>query len=349
MQQVRLVAERTLVVEDAPQPVIGPGEALVRVGAVGICGSDVHAFHGRHPFVHPPMVMGHEFGGTLAALGSPLPGLQIGQMVTVEPSVVCGKCENCRRGRYNICANLQVLGCVGWFGAQAEYVRIPAAKIVPLPAGWTAERGALVEPVAVAVHAVRQGGVPEGERVVVFGAGPIGLMTLQVCKVLGAGQVAVIDLVPARLERARAFGADHVIQGGDDVVDAVHQLWGREGVDRVFDCVAVAQTVDQSVRVARKGIRIVIVGVPSGVVPVNLAFVQDRELELVGTLMYRREDFEETIRLMDTGRVTPEQMITHRLELAQAAEGFGLIDAQPDRVCKVLLKVGGNSDASRRH
>jgi len=295
------------------------------------------------------MVMGHEFAGALAALGSPAPGLQVGQMVTVEPSVVCGECENCRRGRYNICANLQVLGCVGWFGAQAEYVRVPASKVIPLPPGWSAERGALVEPAAVAVHAVRQGGLSAGERVVVFGAGPIGLMTLQAIKALGAAAVTIIDRVEARLNRAREFGADHIVAGGDGAVEAVHRLWGREGVDRIFDCVAVPQTVDQAVRLARKGTRIVIVGVPSGAMPVNLAFVQDRELELVGSLMYRRDDFDEAIRLMDTGRITPEQMVTHHLNLAQADEGFRLIDTQPDRACKVMLMVGGNGDPRGRH
>jgi L-iditol 2-dehydrogenase len=345
MRQVRLVADRELVVEDVPVPEVRAGEALVRTSAVGICGSDVHAYHGRHPFVHPPIVLGHEFGGTVTALGSPTEGIRVGQMVTVEPSVVCGVCENCRRGRYNICASLQVLGCVGWQGAQAEYIRVPAAKIIPLPRDWSGERGALVEPAAVAVHAIRQGRLMDRSRVVILGAGPIGLMTLQAAKAHGAAEVTVIDLVPARLERARAFRADHTLPGGDGVVAAVHRLWGPEGVDLIFDCVAVAQTVDQALRMARKGIRIVVVGVPAGSVPVDLSLVQDRELELVGTLMYRREDFDEAIRLMEAGTMAPEQMVTHRLPLERAADAFRLIDAQPDRVCKVLLVVGGDGDA----
>jgi L-iditol 2-dehydrogenase len=349
MRQVRLVADRELVVEDAPVPEVRAGEALVRISAVGICGSDVHAYHGRHPFVHPPIVLGHEFGGTVTAMGSPAEGVKVGQTVTVEPSVVCGVCENCRRGRYNICAKLQVLGCLGWQGAQAEYIRVPASKIIPLPRTWSGERGALVEPTAVAVHAVRQGRLATGHRVVVLGAGPIGLMTVQAAKALGAAEVAVVDLVPARLERARALGADHALQGGDGVVAAAHRLWGAEGVDLVFDCVAVAQTVDQALRMARKGIRVVVVGVPAGTMPVDLSLVQDRELELVGTLMYRREDFTEAIRLMEAGKMAPEQMVTHRLPLEQAADAFRLIDAQPDRVCKVVLVVGGDGDAGGPH
>jgi len=338
MKQVELQAPEDVRLIEAPRPKPGPDELLVAVSVVGICGSDLHAYHGRHPFIELPVVPGHEFAGTVAEIGAEVCDFVVGQRVTVEPSLVCGVCYNCTQGRYNICEQLKVIGCQT-SGAMAEYLTVPASKALHLPSNVTWEQAVMVEPLAVAVHAARMAQFEPGAKLLVLGAGTIGLMTLQAVKAMGAGRVVVTDLLQERLDMALELGADAVVNPATiDLGVALDGAFGTERADAIIECVGIAATARDAVRVARKGTRIVLAGVFEEEVPLNLGLVQDRELELVGTLMYAGDDFVTALDLLAEGRVSVASLITHRFPLTHASQAFAIADSRVGAL-KVLIQV----------
>lgn len=344
MRQAEMKSPRNILVRDAPDAVAGAGEVLVRVAYSGICGSDVHAYLGEHPFIACPVVPGHEFSGVVAQVGDAIADWRIGQKVTVEPSLVCGDCLNCREGRYNICQSLRVIGCQAP-GALSELVAVPAGKVIPLPEGMSFQTGALVEPAAVAVGIVSRGGYVGGKRVVVIGAGTIGLMTMQVARAHGADQVLQTDVIPERLRLARALGASHVVNVAErDLAGAITEAFGPDGADIIYECVGIEATIAEAIRVARKGSRIVVGGVFGQRTCVDMALVQDHELELLGALMYRRPDFLEAVRLLHEGLVEGRPLVTHRFELEQAADAFAMARRGGAEAIKVFIDVGHLGD-----
>lgn len=348
MKQAEMVAPGRVVVSDVPEPKAKAGEVLIRVAVSGVCGSDVHAYLGEHPFISCPVVPGHEFAGVIAKLGADVHGWRIGQKVTVEPSLVCGRCYNCRHGRYNICQDLRVIGCQAP-GALAEYLSVPATKVIPLPETMSFEEGALVEPVAVGVHAVARGGYIGGRKVVVMGAGTIGLVTMQVAKAHGAAAVLQTDIIPQRLALAKSLGADYVANVTEqDLGEMIYAAFGSEGADIIYECVGIEKTIASAIQVARKGSRIVVAGVFGQRTCVDMALIQDRELELSGTLMYRRDDFQEAIRLISQGKVQVLPLVSHRFPLDQAAEAFETARTGSAEALKVLVRIGEVLEAERR-
>jgi L-iditol 2-dehydrogenase len=338
MKQVELHAPEDIRLQEAPVPSPGPDEVLIKIACVGICGSDLHAYHNRHPFIELPVVPGHEFCGTVAEVGPNVTEFAPGQRVTVEPSLVCGKCYNCLHGRYNICEQLKVIGCQS-AGAMAEYLAVPATKVLALPDDVSFDQAALAEPLAVGVHAVRVGGVQAGTKVLVLGAGTIGLMTLQAANAMGATPVMVTDTRRERLDLAMQLGADEIIDPTrTNLEQRSEELFGHPGPDVIIECVGSAATIKDAIAVARKGTRIVVAGVFEEEVPVPLGLVQDRELEIVGTLMYAGDDFQTAIDLLAQGQARATPLITHRFPLDRAAEAFKAADSR-DKVLKVLIEV----------
>jgi len=198
-----------IVVQEAPRPAVGRGEVLIRVAYAGVCGSDLHAFLGTHPFRKPPVVLGHELSGTVAEVGEGVEGLAVGDLVTVLPAVSCGQCRACVAGRTNICENRVVPGVQGWLGAFAEYFAAPATVTYPLGRHTTLVQGALAEPLAVAAHAVERGGVGAGSDVLILGGGTIGLLIGYAAQRAGARSVAITDLYDYNLTVASALGIAH--------------------------------------------------------------------------------------------------------------------------------------------
>ncbi len=338
MRQVELHAPDEIRLLDAPFPQPGPGELRIAVAEVGICGSDLHAYHGRHPFIELPVVPGHEFAGTVDAVGEGVTDFAPGDRVTVEPSLVCGECYNCRHGHYNICSNLRVIGCQTT-GAMADAIVVPAEKTLHLPDNVSWVEGALVEPLAVGVRAARRAEFEPGANVLILGAGTIGLMTLQAVKAMGAGTVMVSELLPERLALAEALGADVLVNPSEaDLLAVVEETFGAQRADVVIECVGVGATVRDAISVARKGTRIVIAGVFEQDASVSMGLVQDHELELIGTLMYLNDDFPTAIRLLAEGRAQAEPLVSHRFPLEQAAEAFEVADKR-NGALKVLLDV----------
>jgi L-iditol 2-dehydrogenase len=330
MLRYRLVAPGKIIAEEVPKPVPSEDETLVKVKACGICGTDIHAYHGMHPFIRAPIVLGHEFSGV---------DIESGRRVVVEPSVTCSRCYNCKNGRYNICNELKVLGCQ-LDGAFAEYVAVKKEKVLEIPDTLSFEEAALIEPTAVAVHGVRMAEDVKGNRVFVFGAGPIGLLTLQVLIANGAKEVIVADISKHKLELAKKLGAKYVINpSNEDPTVFVHSKFGIDGVDKVFECVGGSQnlTINKSIQLIRKGAKIVLLGVFSGETPIKMGLVQDRELNLIGSLMYTREEFLEAIRLIHNGKVNVKKLISKVVAIEKITEAFKLIQKEKDKVIKVVL------------
>ena len=285
---------------DAPQP--GPGQVLLRIQRIGVCGSDIHVYHGKHPYTGYPVVQGHEFSASIEAVGPGVTELKPGMKVTSMPQVWCGECAPCRRGDYHICDKLKVEGFQAPGCAQELWVT-SADKIIPLPDDFSYEQGALVEPVSVAVHAVGRAGDLTGRRVAVFGAGTIGNLVAQVARSNGA-QVMITDLSDYRLEVARRCGLKGTFKSGEESVpDAARRILGPQGFDVAFECVGVEPTITAAVANIQKGGTIIVVGVFGEKPRVDLGLVQDRELNLRGTLMYKREDYVRAVELI--ARATP--------------------------------------------
>lgn len=339
MRAVVVAGDGTVGVERADVPEPGPGELLVAMSVAGICGSDVHAVQGRHPFVPPPYHPGHEVTGTVAG-GGPGTATPAGTRVAVNPVLYCGHCKRCRLGQVNLCREMAVFGCGTPGGGMAEYFAVPERNVVPLPAGLTGLQAALAEPLSTPVHAVRLSG-PDltGLSVVILGAGTIGLMTLQVARRHGAAKIVMTNRSAAKRERALRLGADAAFDPRDpQVIGNIQAELGQgagEHADVVFDCVAVQDTMDQAIRLALKGGTVVVVGVPAGPVSVPLPDLQDQQVRVQGSAVYLPEDYTEAIGLLAEGVVRPADFITARYPLGEAAAAFGA--AASGQQIKVVL------------
>lgn len=319
---------------DAVAP--GLGEVLVASSVVGICGSDMHAAHGRHPFMSLPFWPGHEIVGAVTGVGEGVDAGLVGRRIVVEPNLACGTCDQCRDGRYNICTTLDVFGCQTPGGMTDSFV-IAEDRVIPLPDDLDDTWAALIEPLATPVHAVRRAGDLTGARVVVFGAGPIGLFLTIAALHAGAERVVVADLLASKRERAERLGAAGSFDptAADAASVALELLGGPAHV--VFDGVSRASTVALGIDVLAKGGKLMTVGVPSGETPVRLDLVQDRELEIHGNLMYTREDVLHAIEILQQKSFPLDEIVTATFALDDAALAFAASD-DPEQV-KVLVTV----------
>jgi len=339
MKQAVMTAPGSIEIRDVEPPQPGPGEVLLRVRRIGVCGSDVHVHHGKHPYTSYPVVQGHEFAAEVVGLGDAVTGIPVGAKVTATPQNTCGTCRQCRRGDYHICDTLKVRGFQAPGCAQELYVT-PAEKVLLLPDGFTFEQGALVEPVAVAVHAVGrvEGGLAE-RNAVVLGAGPIGNLVGQVARSQGA-DVLITDLSDFRLGIARECGLGRTSHAAaEPLADAARRAFGDDGFDVAFECVGVEATITAAVDCIQKGGQIIVVGVFGEKPRVDLGYVQDRELSLRGTMMYKREDYERAIELIAAGQVATGPLITRHFPLADYLAAYRFIDEVRDQTLKVLIDV----------
>ncbi|MBN6058386.1 alcohol dehydrogenase catalytic domain-containing protein, partial [Nonomuraea sp. RK-328] len=340
--QIRRVLVRSIDdirIERVPAPVPGDGELLVRTTLVGVCGSDTHAALGHHPFIDLPYRPGHEAVGVVISTGGNAEGFAPGDRVVVEPNLSCGRCSQCRSGRYNICQELKVFGCQTP-GAMADQFTIPADRVHRIPDGMPDVAAALIEPLATPVHAVAKAGDLTGRSVAVLGAGPIGLFTVIAARHAGAARIMATDLMADKLHRALRLGADTALLADDpDLVAGARAALGGP-VDVVFDCVAREQSMAQAVDLVTKGGQIIVVGVgAAGSTPVRLDLIQDREIRVDGTLMYTAEDYRAAISLITLGAVDVGEIVTATFALEEAGEAFAA-SLDPKHV-KVLVTLEG--------
>ncbi len=338
MRQAVLTAPGTIEYRDVPDPEAGPGEVLLRIERIGICGSDVHAYHGRHPFMLYPRVQGHEFAARVEAVGDGVEGIQAGAKSTARPQLTCGACAPCRRGDYHICDNLRVFG-FQTDGVGQDVFAVEAANLVMLPDSFTFEQGAFVEPAAVAVHATSRADDMAGRNVAVLGAGPIGNLVAQMCRGRGA-KVLVTDLSEARLQVARKCGISEVSSAASESLEeAAARVFGGEGFDIALDCAGSAATISAAVERVNKGGTIVVVAVFQEKPPVDLAVVGDRELNLVGTLMYRHQDYEEAVRRIGAGEIVTEPLESKHFPFEQWPAAYEYIDREGADAMKVFVDL----------
>ena len=320
MKTSRLHGPRDMRLEDVPDPTINQDEVLIRVRAMGICGSDLHMYTGERPLPYP-RILGHEFAGDIAKVGAGVSHLQIGQRVTAEPNFWCGKCVFCQAGRQNLCVNRVGLA-VNVDGCQAEYVQVPARFVWPLPDTMTYTQGALVEPLMVSLHAIKQSRAQLGETVTILGCGTIGLMALLCAKVAGC-RVLAVDVIPEKLDLARRLEADEVINGLEtDPVEAVKRATNGLGSDVVMEAAGFPATVEQSLAIVRQAGRIVLIGLstkPARLLPIAVA---RREVEILGSFIYRAGEFASAIHLIATGQVDALPLVGLTTDLAGAQDAY---------------------------
>ena len=338
LQQV-MTAPGVIEFREVPVPQPGPGEVLVKIKRIGICGSDIHVYHGKHPFTSYPVTQGHEVSGQIAALGEGVTGLSVGQKVTIEPQVVCGKCYPCRHGKYNLCEELKVMG-FQTTGTASEYFAVSAEKITPIPESMTYNEGAMLEPLAVTVHAVRRFPEMKGAKVAILGCGPIGILLAQSCRAMGAEAVMITDISEPRLELARTCGVDFTVNTGKrDFGEAMVECFGPDKADVIYDCAGNDITMGQAIKYARKGSKIVLVAVYAGMATVDLAVLNDHELDLDTTMMYRHEDYVEAIKLVNEGKIQLKPRMTKHFAFRDYLAAYQYIDANRELTMKVLVDV----------
>lgn len=342
MNALLLTEYKKLELVDMPEPTIGPDEVLVRVRACGICGSDVHGFDGSSGRRNPPLVMGHEASGEVAKFGAEVRDLKVGDRVTFDSTVYCGKCSFCAQGDVNLCENRQVIGVAPKeyrrHGAFAEYVSVPRRIIYRLPDNFPFEQAALIEAVSIGVHAVAITPVKLGDTALVVGAGMIGLVTLQAAKAAGCTRIIAIDVDDIKLERARQMGATDVLNSKNvDVPAEVAKMTGGAGADVAFECVGYSEPVATAIASVRKGGTVTLVGNLSQKIDLPLQSVVTRQIRLQGSCASNGE-YPQCIDLMARGVIQVAPLISAVAPLSEGASWFNRLYNHEPNLMKVVLQ-----------
>jgi len=342
MQALLLKNYMELELTEMPAPEPAADEVLVRVAACGICGSDVHGLDGSSGRRIPPLVMGHEAAGVVAAVGAEVRSVREGDRVAFDSTVWCGACFFCRRGEINLCDNRQVLGvsCGEYrrHGAFAEYVAVPERVVAPLPDELSFEEAAMIEPASVAVHAVNLTPVRLGDTAVVVGTGMIGLLVVQALRLAGCGRIIAVDVDAARLKMAADFGADAEVNAREaDPAAAVAELTSGRGADVAVEAVGATQPIAAAIACLRKGGALTLVGNVTPRIELPLQAVVTRQLRLTGSCASCGE-YPAVIALMARGAIRVRPMISAVAPLAEAPQWFDRLYRKEPNLMKVILK-----------
>jgi len=335
MQAGYWVKPETIEVRNNPLP-RQPGEVLLKVAYGGICGTDMMIYLGKHPRAKAPLVMCHEFVGTVVE--DPSGTFAVGQPAAINPLLMCGKCYACRNGIPHICASLGLLG-IDRDGGFAEYASVPLNTVRPLSPDLPLVQAALIEPLAVAVHAVRVSDLAVADETVVLGAGPVGLMVAQVARLAGACKVWVTERSPARIAIARALGFKVLDSSAGEVLPTL--LGGSKGTGYpvVFETAGVQTTVTESAKLVRPGGQVLQVGMPKTPPTVDYTLLSFREIRITPIRVYRQEDFDLAITLAEGDKIDLVKPVSHVLPLSRLGEAMELA-RQADSACKILLQPG---------
>ncbi|NYH90474.1 NAD(P)-dependent alcohol dehydrogenase [Actinopolymorpha rutila] len=342
MRAAVLRSVKDLAVEERPVPEPGPREVLIQVRSVGTCGSDVHYYeHGRIGdfVVRAPLVLGHEASGVVVGRGAGATRHEVGQRVSMEPGVPCFTCAQCRAGRYNLCPDMRFFATPPIDGAFCEYVVLHEEFAHPVPDSLSDDAAALLEPLSVGVWSSQKARVGPGTRVLVTGAGPIGLVALQAARAFGAAEVVVTDVLPQRLETARALGATTVDVAETSLADA-----GVEA-DVLIECSGFAPAIGEAIRRVRRAGRVVLVGMGGDEIPLPLAHVQSFEIEVTGTFRYANT-WPTAIALAAGGEVDLDRLATHHFGLDGAEQALTAL-ARDENTIKAMVHPYDHEEESR--
>jgi 2-desacetyl-2-hydroxyethyl bacteriochlorophyllide A dehydrogenase len=323
---------------DRKLPKLSSKDVLIGVRATSICGSDLHIFRGKHPAAPLPVAIGHELAGEVLRIGKEVSRVKEGDRVVVEPVIICGECYFCRRGEYHLCLNISFQYRAGQ-GAFTPYFVARENWVHLLPRKISFEEGALIEPLSVAIHAVKKGSLQLGHSVAIFGAGAIGLLVLILSRLSGAGEIFVVDVQGHRLKKAEELGALKAIDNTRG--DAVEKIFGQTsqlGVDRSFEAVGIEGTFIQSLNVLKKGGASTLVGIfenPEVKIPANI-FVQ-REISLIGSQGYCW-DFQTALKMLEGGKISLKNIMTHALPLSSLERAFEILTDPKEGAIKVIIR-----------
>jgi L-iditol 2-dehydrogenase len=316
------------------------GEVLVRLRAVGICGSDMHWYKEGgigSSLASYPQVLGHEPAGEIVAVGKGVDGVRVGQRVAVEPAITCGHCEFCRSGHHNNCVSSIFMGSPQMFGLFRDYAMMPQRNVVPIPDSMTFAAATILEPLSVILHILELVDIRLGDTVAVMGAGPVGLLTASVARVAGASRIFIADRIPHRLRLAREIGFDCAIEIGKFQQAVMDETRGR-GVDIVLDAAAALETINMSIAIARLGGRVVLIGIPSEAdLNIDIHGAMAKELN-IQTVKRSNHNAHGALDLMESGRIG-DQFVTHRMPLGKTPEAFEMLAEYADGVGKVVIEI----------
>lgn len=314
-------------------------EILLRIKKIGICGSDIHVFHGKHPATSYPVVQGHEYSGIIEAVGKDVTKVKPGIRATARPQIVCGICNPCKRGQYNVCQNLKVQGFQAPGAAQDLFV-VPEERIVIFPENMTFEEGAMIEPAAVGAHSTKRIPNLKGKNVVISGAGTIGNLVAQFAKARGAGKVLITDISDYRLNVARECGITGTLNISKIPAEkGFESFFGREGFQAGFEAAGVQSSLDVLMKYIEKGGDIVILGVYSVNPVVNMFYLGEHELNVFGSMMYRHEDYETAVEMISSGKIITKPLLSKSFPFNKYFEAYKFIEEQGDRCMKVMIDL----------
>ncbi|WP_135555963.1 zinc-binding alcohol dehydrogenase family protein [Paenibacillus cymbidii] len=326
-----------IVLQDMPIPQPGSNEVLLSMRAAGICGSDLHFYDGSHPYALYPNVYGHELAGSVEQVGSSVSKVKPGDRVAIEPSIPCGSCFACRSGKSNCCPDMQFIGAFGRQGGFAEYVVVPEACVHPLPDGMDFELGALCEPFTIGAQAISRANIQNGHTITILGIGPIGLTILILLKQLYQVQVCAVDVVEERLETARAFGADEIINPmHSDPVARIGEWTGGEYSNIVIEVAGLKRTMEQTIHMVSPGGRIVIVGLTKDDVSMPGILYTRKEIEIFGSRNSVNQ-FPFIIDFLHKHETLARRFISTTMPFDEIAAAFHLAKTKPNEINKIIL------------
>lgn len=325
--------------DDMPEPQITKADDVkIRVRKCGICGSEIHAYHGLHPFRIPPIVSGHEVAGDVVEVGASVTDFKVGDRVIVEPHYGCGECWYCKHGLYNVCTDKKVLGAGGWSGALGEYIVTPEITVLHLADNLSYDEGALIEPVANGMYAVRHSDITEDSTIAIIGAGPIGLGDLLCAKLYNPKLIVVVDISDFNLEKAKQMGAEHIVNSrSEDLHAKIMELTDGVGVDMTFLAFGDEPTLSQAADITRRGGQLIQHALMVDGIGFPYQTHQQHELDFKAYNMYQRKDFELIIEALAQGRMDLSHFVTQRYPIEQFKEAIEMADKRPEPVLKVMI------------
>ena len=341
MRQAILVQPKQIEFREIAAPTaaeLSAHQVLINVKRIGICGSEIHSYHGLHPATNYPVVQGHEYSGIVTACGKDVTVCRPGDKVTARPQLVCGECNPCKRGQYNVCEHLRVQAFQA-NGAAQDFFVVDDDRVVKLPETMSLDYGAMIEPAAVGAHASGRTEV-KGKNVVVSGAGAIGNLVAQFCKARGAKNVLITDVSDLRLAVARECGIEHTLNVTKrSLKEAAAELFGEEGFQVGFEVAGVESSIRSLMATIEKGSDIVVVAVFAKDPALSMFHLGEHELRLIGSMMYRHEDYLTAIDSIDRGAINLQPLVTNRFPFEQYNEAYQFIDAHRETSMKVIVDL----------
>lgn len=340
MRQATMISPGKIVhkqVDDLSDP--GPDEVLLKIKRIGICGSDIHVNHGKHPFTSYPIIQGHEYSGEVVAIGKNITLVKVGDKATGRPQLVCGTCNPCLRGDYNVCKNLKVQGFQA-NGCAQDYFIIPQDRLVKIPDEMSYTEGAFIEPMAVGAHSTATASNIKGKNVVVFGAGTIGNIVSQFAKARGAKKVLISDPVAFKLAIAKQCGIENTHNPKEEgFEDAIKRVFGDEGFQLAFEAAGAESPILNAINYIENGSEIIILGVFDKPACIHMSYVCERELKIKGSMMYKHEDYLETVELFTKGLINIKPLVTNEFSFEEYEDAYKYIDENGEISMKVIINM----------